>query len=114
MFATVGQARIFLATVYAGLFTGLLYDALSVPRRLLKPNRTLAGAIDLLFWVAAAVVFTVVTVMSGGDGLRGYMLLGFCSGLVIYWVGIHFILRVLAKNIVKFIRGLRKRLTFIG
>jgi len=113
MFATAGQAQIFLATVYAGIFTGLLYDMLSLLRHVSKLNQTVTGAIDIFFWIAAAAVFTTVIVFSGGDGLRGYMLLGFCSGLILYRVGIHYILRSLIGKTAAFIRKTKKRFTFV-
>lgn len=106
MFETAGQAHIFLATVYAGLFVGFLYDMLTVLRRTLKCGLSMTGALDLVFWVVAAAVLTAVLVFSGGDGLRAYMLLGFASGALLYGMGVHFILKAVgtflkrAKNIV--------------
>jgi len=113
MFATAGQAHIFLATVYAGLFTGFIYALLSILRHIAKPNKTITGIIDIFFWIAAAAVFTAVIALSGGDGLRGYMLLGFCSGMLIYRVGIHYILRAIYRRVRAFVRRTRKRFTYV-
>ena len=92
MFATTGQAHIFLATVYAGLVAGLCYDVFTLIRKSFKFGLSVTGVIDFLFWIIAAALLVIVNIISGGDGLRAYMLLGFFSGAVLYMAGIHAII----------------------
>ncbi|MDR2505821.1 MAG: spore cortex biosynthesis protein YabQ [Oscillospiraceae bacterium] len=113
MFATAGQAHIFLATVVAGLFTGALYDILSVIRRITKHETSFTSVVDFLFWIAAAIVFITVVVFTGGDGLRWYMLLGFGAGLVLYLVGIHIILTAAFGKLTRLIRNIKRRFSVV-
>jgi spore cortex biosynthesis protein YabQ len=114
MFATAGQAHIFLATVIAGLFTGVLYDLFSVIRKIFNNEASFTGLIDFIFWIAAAAALTIVMVFTGGDGLRGYMLLGFCAGLVLYLVGIHNILKSMVRKVAGFLHDLKRRFVVVA
>jgi hypothetical protein len=109
MFATNGQASIFLATVYGGLMVGLLYDAFALLGFALGGHRTLTGALDLLFWLAAAGVFALTMALSGGDGLRGYMLMGFACGGTLYAAGFHRAMVGVASTIARTVRRARRR-----
>ncbi|MDR1570531.1 MAG: spore cortex biosynthesis protein YabQ [Oscillospiraceae bacterium] len=93
MFETAGQAHIFLATVYGGLIVGFLYDVFTLIRRAFRLSLSMTGALDFLFWLIAAGVLVIVLAISGGDGLRAYMLMGFASGTLLYAAGVHFILK---------------------
>ncbi|GHU71551.1 hypothetical protein FACS1894184_18520 [Clostridia bacterium] len=104
MFETNGQASIFLATVYGGLMVGLLYDVFTVLAQALGGHKTVTGALDLVFALAAAGVFALTMALSGGDGLRGYMLLGFGCGAILYAVGLHLAMASVAAAIARTVR----------
>lgn len=107
MFATSGQAWIFLATVYGGLAVGLLYDLLSALRHGFRMGPFATGLVDFLFWLGAAVILALTIGLSGGDGLRGYMLLGFASGFLVYAAGIHTLLKALGRLLARWTAPMR-------
>ncbi|HML49062.1 MAG TPA: spore cortex biosynthesis protein YabQ [Clostridia bacterium] len=102
MFATTGQAWIFLATVYGGLAVGLLYDLLSALRHGFRMGPFATGFMDFLFWLCAALILALTIGLSGGDGLRAYMLLGFACGFLLYAAGIHALLEALGRLVARF------------
>ncbi len=84
LFATIGQAWVFLATVYGGLALGLLYDIARIVRIALGAGRMATMVVDALFWaVAGAVMFAAIWYAGAGD-LRAYMLLGFACGWALF------------------------------
>ncbi|MDR1600323.1 MAG: hypothetical protein LBS11_10725 [Oscillospiraceae bacterium] len=109
MFETNGQASIFLAAVYGGLVVGLLYDAFTLTSRVFGGHRSVVGALDLLFALAAAGVFALTIALSGGNGMRGYMLLGFGCGGLLYAVGLHHAISAVASTVSRTIRRVRLR-----
>lgn len=84
LFHTVGQSRIFLTMLYAGMGVGL-YGALdSAARRLFGAGRILSLFMDLLFGaVAAAIVISALLRASDGE-LRLYSLMGVLCGYLIF------------------------------
>ncbi|MDR0396787.1 MAG: hypothetical protein LBH66_05755 [Oscillospiraceae bacterium] len=109
MFETNGQASIFLAAVYGGLMVGLLYDAFALASRALGGGRTICGALDLAFALAAAGVFALAVALSGGDGMRGYMLLGFACGGLLYAAGLHRAIAGVASAVSRVVRRVKLR-----
>jgi len=110
LFATAGQAAIFLATVYGGLATGLLYDALGAARRAFKLGPLATGALDFLFWLAGAGLLALSIALSGGDGLRAYMLLGFAAGAVLYAAGVHRLIAWAVERVLEKAEAYRKEI----
>ena len=56
LFATIGQWKVFVAMMAAGLLVGLVYDLLAALRRLLRAGPLLSLCADLAFGLAAALV----------------------------------------------------------
>ncbi|WP_432404963.1 spore cortex biosynthesis protein YabQ [Wukongibacter sp. M2B1] len=78
------QLYIFLATFYGGVVIGFMYDIYKIYRAILKPNRFIAIIQDILFWIVISGVAVYVLVYSNDGQLRGYSLLGFMVGALIY------------------------------
>lgn len=88
MQTTLHQFSELLATLYAGLFIGLLYDVLRMLRRVLRAGKWLTALFDLLFWCAAAFVAFVVLYNVNGGEVRFFSLAGFLSGAMLFIFGI--------------------------
>ena len=85
-FETAGQARGFLLLLYAGFFSGALYDLLRLPRRRLpRPLRPLP---DLAWALLTAAACALALAAGGETKARLYALLGLCCGGLIYCLGL--------------------------
>ena len=80
LFYTVGQSRIFLTMLYAGLAVGLYASLDAAARRLFGAGRLLALMMDLVFGIAAAAVTCLALVVAADGELRLYALMGVAAG----------------------------------
>lgn len=84
LFSTVGQSRVFLIMLYAGLALGLYGSFDRAARRLFGAGRLLALIMDLFFGLSAA-AFTCLALLHASDGeLRLYSLMGVLAGYLLY------------------------------
>lgn len=81
LFATAGQARIFLVTVALGALLGLAHDGVRLLMALFKAKAVRYGLEGLFFCGAALAAFGAVYRCNGGD-LQAYTVLGMGVGLV--------------------------------
>ena len=94
-FETAGQARTFLLLLYAGFGAGVLYDALSLPRRFLP--RFCSLFLDAL-WCLLTGAGVALALAAGGEGqVRLYAFLGLACGGAVYGLGIRKVLRGAAR-----------------
>lgn len=84
LFYTVGQSRIFLTMLYAGLAIGFYVSIDSAARRLFGAGRLMALAMDLLLGIIIAVIACLALVIAADGELRLYSLLGILCGFLIY------------------------------
>ena len=84
LFAKEGQCRTFLAMVLLGAGMGLL---IHLAGALHRRSAALGMAADLL--IAALLAWAAgQLLLAGGEGLRGYALLGLCIGAGLYTAGV--------------------------
>ncbi len=88
MQTTLSQISELLATVYSGLFIGLVYEALRLLRRVMKAGKWLTALFDILFWAIAAVVAALSLFMINGGELRLYSICGFLAGIMLFMYGV--------------------------
>ncbi len=88
MQTTLTQISELLATIYAGLFIGLVYEALRLFRRVLRAGKWLTALFDLLFWAIAALVAALALFRINGGELRLYSVVGFLSGALLFIIGV--------------------------
>lgn len=74
------------AALIMGGAIGLLYDVLKTIRLKTK-YKTLAGLIDLLFWLVALISLFALGMTSGGGDIRIFMLVAALCGAVLYMIG---------------------------
>ena len=98
-FETRDQALIFLALLYAGAVSAVLYDLLGLVRR--RAGKLMTALLDVFFFVSMAVLCAPLLAASGQDGLRMYALLGVVCGALLYSLG----LRALARAAFRYWTG---------
>lgn len=84
LFYTVGQSRIFLTMMYAGLAIGLYLSADRALRRLFAAGSLLSAVMDLLFGIISACIVLCALMKASGGELRLYALMGTICGYLIY------------------------------
>lgn len=116
LFYTIGQSRIFLDMLYAGLAVGLYVNIDSAARRLFAAGRLFAAAMDLILGAVVAVVACLALVIAADGELRLYSLMGLLAGFLIYMGTIAPLTGRLAHLLLIPLRALRRfllRRTFI-
>jgi len=84
MLSTANQAYVFLSTVYAGFFIGLIYDFCRMIRRIFRTGRFFTGLLDLSFWLIMGFSsFLVIFHVNSGE-VRVYTVVGFAAGWGLY------------------------------
>lgn len=104
------QLYIFLATFYGGVVIGFMYDIYKIYRNILKPSKFVALIQDLLFWIVISGVAVYVLVYSNDGQLRGYSLLGFIMGALIYNL---LLSRIVVKTISMILKTIKNIIDYI-
>lgn len=74
----------FLVTIYGGLIAGFIYDIYRTLRHILKPTKFSTYFQDILFWTIITFLFFYILIKINWGELRGYIVLGFFLGIIIY------------------------------
>ena len=99
------QLYIFLATFYGGVVIGFMYDIYRIYRNMIKLNKIIAIIQDVLFWISISIVAISVLLYSSDGKLRGYSLIGFILGALLYNL---LLSRIIVKTITKFLNTVKK------
>ena len=110
LFATIGQWKVFVAMMAAGLLVGLVYDLLAGARRLLRAGPLLSLCADLAFGLAAALVLGGALTFANYGQARLFAFLGACAGAALYAFGPHRLGRRLLRAIVRKFRRIWRRI----
>lgn len=78
------DVHIFLGSLYGGLIAGLFYDIYKTFRYFSKPSKWITYIGDLLFWIIMSLLFFYILVRVNWGEIRGYIILGFLIGVLIY------------------------------
>lgn len=78
------QLYAFLATFYGGIVIGFLYDIYRIYRSMLNFKKVITAIQDLLFWIAISIVAIFVLIYSNDGNVRGYSIMGFILGALVY------------------------------
>ena len=112
MHTTLTQISELLATIYAGLFIGLVYEALRLFRRIFRAGKWLTALFDLLFWAIAALVAALALFSINGGNLRLYSICGFFAGALLFIFGVSPLVKaflgIIARPFQAFLRFIRK------
>ena len=96
------ELNVMLSTLLSGIVMGFFYDLLRALR--LYTGKKIAWLLDLVFWVAAGVVFYLFIYFSNNASLRWYEFVFCALGAFIYWfLASGFVYPLLCK-IIKFFK----------
>ena len=110
LFATIGQWKVFVAMMAAGLLVGLVYDLLAGARRLLRAGPLLSLCADLSFGLTAALVLGGALTFANYGQARLFAFLGAGAGAALYALGPHRLGRGLLRAIVRKFRRIWRRI----
>lgn len=80
----VEQVYIFLWTVLVGAIMGVVFDFFRALRRSGNTKNIIVYIQDIVFWlIVAVIIITSSFILNNGD-LRGYMLIGYILGALLY------------------------------
>ncbi len=106
LFYTVGQSRIFLTMLYAGLAVGLYVSLDGAARRLFGAGKLLSLIMDLMLGTAIAAVTCIALVIAADGELRLYSLMGIFCGFLVYMGTLNPLLHALARLLLVPLRAL--------
>lgn len=102
-----GELDILLASFALGICLTLSYDFLRLGRRILHRGWIWMGIEDILFWLLAALCFTVLSLRKNDGNFRWYMIAGGAAGGYICII-LEKLLKISYKNITKWLHNKRK------
>ena len=110
LFATIGQWKVLVAMMVAGLLVGLVYDLLAALRRLLRAGTLLSLCADLAFGMMSALVLGGALTFANYGQMRLFAFLGAGAGAALYALGLHRLGRGLLRAIVRKFRRIWRRI----
>lgn len=78
------QVYIFLSSVIIGAIMGIIFDFFRALRRKGNTKNILVYVQDIIFWFIIAIIIIVSSFIINNGELRGYMLIGYILGAVVY------------------------------
>lgn len=95
LFARAGQERVFLLLTAGGLALGALAQGTEWLRRRFRRAALLWDGVTVI----TALALVLLALLTGGEGLRAYALLGLIIGLLLYYAGVHTLLTALNARV---------------
>lgn len=100
------ELHIFLTSIYGGIIGGLVYDLYRAIRYHYKFSKFVTYIQDFLFWVCMTYIFFSILVKINWGEIRGYIILGFIIGLVMYMITFNKFIYPLALKLVGLLKGI--------
>lgn len=80
------QVFIFMSSVLIGVIMGVVFDFFRALRRKGNTKNIIVYIQDIIFWfIVAVIIITSSFILNNGD-LRGYMLIGYILGALLYMI----------------------------
>lgn len=102
------ELHIFLTSIYGGIIGGLVYDIYRSIRYNYKRSKFITYIQDFLFWLAMTYIFFSILIRINWGEIRGYIILGFLIGLIIYTVTFSKFVYPITIKLIGLIRGIIK------
>lgn len=99
LFATIGQAQLFVWMMAAGAVIGAWYTLTALLRRILQAGFWLTLACDLLFGAGSAAILIAALVVGNYGRVRPFEILGALFGALLFGVGLAPPLRAAARRV---------------
>lgn len=110
----VGQFNIFIWALVLGFTLGILYDLLSIVRRVIPHSKIIIGIEDLFFWLVASIIIFGYVFGSNNGTIRGFIIIGLGIGVILY-VNLfsNMVVDKMSKSILSVIKTVKNTLLFI-
>ena len=102
------ELHIFLTSIYGGIIGGLVYDIYRSIRYNYKRSKFVTYIQDFLFWLVMTYIFFSILIKINWGEIRGYIILGFLIGLVIYMVTFSKFIYPITTKLIGLIKGVIK------
>ena len=89
LFETLGQHRVFLWMMAAGMLIGAWYACAAGLRRLMRAGALLSLLCDILFGLGAGAIFCAALVTANYGALRLYTVMAAALGFMIFAMGVY-------------------------
>ena len=99
------QVYVFLSTLTAGIFIGLIYDFYRLFRYYSRPKRIKTFIEDLIFWLMLSLMIVLFVNRVNEGEFRAFLFLGFTLGIILYS-------RLLSRSVIKFISNIIDSIIF--
>ena len=107
----VEQVYIFLSSVVIGAFMGIIFDFFRALRRNGNTKNIIVYFQDIVFWlIIAIIIITSSFILNNGD-LRGYMLIGYLLGALLYILILSNFIKGLFVIVMDFIENIFSKIT---
>lgn len=97
------QVYIFLSSIVIGAIMGVIFDFFRALRRKGNTKNILVYIQDIIFWFIIAVIIIVSSFIINNGELRGYMLIGYILGVLVYMLMLSKYIKLLFGIIFDFI-----------
>lgn len=85
MYSNVSKELVFFITcVAAGFFCAFIYDILRISRRIVRVGDWVVNVEDVLFMVAAALIFFYASYLKNSGEIRWHSFIGGAAGVIVY------------------------------
>ena len=81
----IDEFYIFLVSINYGLILGVIYDLYRVFRYYSKPKKILTMIEDFILWLIITLVFFIFLLRNTDGVIRGFIVVGFLIGYIIYY-----------------------------
>jgi len=113
LYETLKQSYIFLGTIYFGLITGIIKNAINLIINACKNNKVITFILDLIFMIIFSFMFIIcINIVNFGE-FRLYLLLGYIIGFILEIKTLGFLVDFVLKKIYTFIKFIYKKLLTI-
>ena len=103
------QVYVFLWSIFIGIILTVIFDLFRLFRRNKKSKDIIVYIQDILFWIIVAIIIMFSAFITNNGELRGYMIIGYVLGSMLYLLTIsNFLLNFFGNLLDKIEKILRK------
>ena len=103
------QVYVFLWSIFIGIILTVIFDLFRLFRRNKKSKDIIVYIQDVLFWIIVAIIIMFSAFITNNGELRGYMIIGYVLGSMLYLLTIsNFLLNFFGNLLDKIEKILRK------
>ena len=102
------QIGILFNVFVAGIVVAFIYDLFRIKRKVVKSNVIIIALEDLIYWIIASIVLFLSIYASNDGELRGFAVIGFFLGALLYFL---LLSRIVTFILIKILKATKNVLT---